>query len=66
MKIKRNCIFVLDKEPNNTDAKIRYRIKWEGYTIAFGVGYRADVAKLQDLNNTRKEEGTGQCNQQGH
>lgn len=45
MKIKRNCIFVLDKEPNNTDAKIRYRIKWEGYTIAFGVGYRADVAK---------------------
>lgn len=29
MNIKRNCIFLLDKEKDKTDAKLRYRIKWE-------------------------------------
>ncbi|MCM0314310.1 site-specific integrase [Bacteroides fragilis] len=45
MNIKRNCIFLLDKEKNKTDAKLRYRIKWETNTVAFNVGYRIDIDK---------------------
>ena len=45
MIIKRNCLFLLDKEKDKTDAKLRYRIKWEGNTVAFNVGYRVEVSK---------------------
>ena len=45
MNIKRNCIFLLDKEKDKTDAKLRYRIKWETNTVAFNVGYRIDIDK---------------------
>ena len=45
MNIKRNCIFLLDKEKGKSDAKIRYRVRWNGNTVAFGVGYRVDVSK---------------------
>lgn len=45
MNIKRNCIFLLDKEKDKTDAKLRYRIKWDGNTVAFNVGYRVDIDK---------------------
>lgn len=47
MNIKRKCQFLLDKEPNRADAKLRFRVKWEGTKniVSFGVGYRVDVAK---------------------
>jgi integrase len=45
MNIKRNTIFLPDKEKGKQDAKLRYRIKWEGNTVAFNVGYRVDVDK---------------------
>lgn len=45
MNIKRNCIFLLDKEKDKTDAKLRYRIKWGDNTVAFNVGYRVDIDK---------------------
>lgn len=45
MNIKRNCIFLLDKEKDKTDAKLRYRIKWGTNTVAFNVGYRIDIDK---------------------
>jgi len=37
--------FLLDKEKNKPDAKLRFRIKWNGNIVAFNVGYRVDVAK---------------------
>lgn len=43
--IKRNCIFLLDKEKDKPDAKLRYRIKWNGNTVAFNVGFRIDIDK---------------------
>lgn len=45
MNIKRNCIFLLDKEKEKPDSKLRYRIKWNGNTVAFNVGYRVDNNK---------------------
>ena len=45
MIIKRNCIFPLDKEKSKSDAKLRYRIKWNGNTVSFNVGYRVDIDK---------------------
>lgn len=45
MNIKRNCIFLLDKEKDKPDSKLRYRIKWDGNTVAFNVGYRVDNNK---------------------
>lgn len=45
MIIKRNCIFLLDKEKSKSDAKLRYRIKWSGNTVSFNVGYRVDIDK---------------------
>ena len=45
MNIKRNCIFLLDKEKDKLDAKIRYRIKWNRNTVAFNVGHRIDIDK---------------------
>lgn len=45
MNIKRNCIFLLDKEKDKTDAKLRCRIKWEKNMVAFNVGYRVDINK---------------------
>jgi integrase len=57
MIIKRVCHFLLDKEPGKTDAKLRYRLKWYGNTVAFNVGYRIDVSKWSTetqrcINNT--------------
>lgn len=45
MNIKRNSVFLLDKEKDKTDAKLRYRIKWEGNIVAFNVGYRVEISK---------------------
>lgn len=47
MNIKRVCQFLLDKEPDKPDAKLRYRIKWNNNKniVAFNVGYRIDIVK---------------------
>lgn len=45
MTIERLCNFFLDKEKGKADAKLRFRVKWEGYTVAFGVGYRIELEK---------------------
>ncbi|MDR0658812.1 MAG: site-specific integrase [Mediterranea sp.] len=47
MNIKRVCQFLLDKESGKSDAKLRYRIKWNNNKniVAFNVGYRVDIAK---------------------
>mgnify|MGYP000497800762 FL=1 len=36
---------LLDKEKSKSDAKLRYRIKWNGNTVSFNVGYRVDIDK---------------------
>ena len=45
MNIKRTTTFLLDKEKGKPDSKLRYRIKWNGNTVAFNVGYRVDNNK---------------------
>ena len=45
MNIKRNCIFLLDKEKDKSDAKLRYRIRWNDNIVAFNVGHRIDIDK---------------------
>ena len=52
MIIKRNCLFLLDKEKDKTDAKLRYRIKWEGNTVAFIDGYRVEESKWRSEGQT--------------
>ena len=43
--IKYHAQFLLDKEKDNPTAKLRYRIKWSGFIVAFNVGYRVEVDK---------------------
>ncbi len=45
MNIKRHCQFLLDKEKDKPDARLRYRIKWGSNITAFIVGYRIDIEK---------------------
>ncbi len=45
MYIKRNSIFLIDREPNSQDGKLRYRIKWNNNTVAFNVGFRVEFDK---------------------
>lgn len=45
MHIKRNCIFLIDREGDKPDGKLRYRIKWEKQTVAFNVGFRVEFDK---------------------
>lgn len=43
--IKYHSQFLLDKEKDKSDARLRYRIKWEGNIIAFNLGYRIEIEK---------------------
>lgn len=45
MHIRRNCIFLIDREPDKPDGKLRYRIKWDRHTVAFNVGFRVEFEK---------------------
>jgi integrase len=47
MHIKRFCQFLLDKEKHKTDAKLRFRIKWNNNAsiVAFSIGYRVEIDK---------------------
>lgn len=42
---KYHAQFLLDKEKDNPTAKLRYRIKWSGFIVAFNVGYRIEIDK---------------------
>jgi site-specific recombinase XerD len=58
MNIKRNCIFLPDREKEKTDAKLRYRIKWNGNTVAFNVGFRIDIDKWSSETHRCKNNTT--------
>lgn len=47
MLIKRNYSFIVDKEKDSEDGKLRLRIKWDNNKniVAFGVGYRVSLDK---------------------
>jgi len=58
MKSKYHCQFLLDKEKNKLDARIRYRIKWQGNIIAFNIGYRVDIDKWSEESQRCKANTT--------
>lgn len=37
--------FLLDKEKDKSTAKLRYRIKWDTFIVAFNVGFRIEIDK---------------------
>lgn len=43
--MKYSYIFLLDKEKDKSDAKIRLRVKWGNNLAQFNVGFRADIDK---------------------
>ncbi len=43
--IRRSYLFVVDSEPGKKDGKLRFRIRYAGNVVAFGVGYRVEQAK---------------------
>ncbi|WP_373709224.1 phage integrase SAM-like domain-containing protein [Kaistella sp.] len=45
MVVKYHTQFLLDKEKDNTTAKIRFRIKWENNIVAFNLGHRVEIDK---------------------
>lgn len=56
-QIRRHSQFLLDKEKEKPDAKLRYRIRWNGNTVAFNVGYRVALDKWS-LETQRCKNGT--------
>ena len=45
MYIDKNTIFLVDKEKDKPDGKLRYRIRWGKNIVAFNVGFRIDLDK---------------------
>lgn len=45
MEVKYHAQFLLDKEKDNSTAKIRFRIKWENNIVAFNLGHRVEIDK---------------------
>ncbi len=45
MPIKYHAQFLLDKEKDKPDARLRYRIKWNGNILSFSLGMRVDIDK---------------------
>ena len=58
MKLKYHCQFLLDKEKYKTDARVRYRIKWQGNIVAFNIGYRVDIDKWSEESQRCKANTT--------
>jgi len=55
MNLKRYSIFLLDRETDCPDAKLRFRVKWSGGIAAFSLGYRVDVDKwIADAQRCRQ------------
>lgn len=57
MNIKRYYIFLLDKEKEKENAKLRFRIRWGNNIVAFNLGFRVDIAKWS-LDTQRCKNGT--------
>lgn len=45
MVIRRYCLFLLDREKGKDDARLRFRIRWHTFSVAFSLGFRVDVLK---------------------
>ena len=45
MYTDKNTIFLVDKEKDKPDGKLRYRIRWGKNIVAFNVGFRIDLDK---------------------
>ncbi|MCI2082697.1 MAG: site-specific integrase [Bacteroidales bacterium] len=45
MYIKRNYLFYIASEKGKTDGKLRLRIRWNGDSVFFNLGYRVDRSK---------------------
>lgn len=45
MSLKYHTQFLLDKEKGKDDAKLRFRVKWNGNIVAFSLGYRVYLDK---------------------
>ena len=43
--IKWYHIFIVDKEKDSPDGKLRFRVKWGKNIVAFNLGYRVDLSK---------------------
>lgn len=43
--IRRSYLFVVDSEPGKKDGKLRFRVRYAGNVVAFGVGYRVEQVK---------------------
>ena len=43
--IKWYHIFIVDKEKDRPDGKLRFRVKWGKNIVAFSLGYRVDLSK---------------------
>lgn len=51
------CQFLLDKEKGLSDARLRFRVKWDDNVVAFNLGFRIEVSKWslatqRCINNT--------------
>ena len=51
-------IFLLDKEADKTDAKLRFRVRWGSNIVAFNVGFRVDVSKWSTETQRCKNNST--------
>lgn len=51
-------IFLLDKEVDKTDAKLRFRVRWGSNIVAFNVGFRVDVSKWSTETQRCKNNST--------
>lgn len=57
MTIKWYHIFLLDKEKDKPDAKLRFRVRWGQNIVAFNLGFRIDVSKWS-VDTQRCKNGT--------
>ncbi len=51
-------IFLLDKEADKPDAKLRFRVRWGSNIVAFNVGFRVDVSKWSTETQRCKNNST--------
>lgn len=51
-------IFLLDKEADKTDAKLRFRVRWGSNIVAFNVGFRVNVSKWSTETQRCKNNST--------
>jgi len=58
MNLKRYSLFLLDKEADRQDSKLRFRVKWTGGIVAFSLGYRVDPLKWSQSTQRCKQSTT--------